>query len=346
MLSIFSNSVYRHLFAAQVLSLIGSGLTTVALGLLAYDLAGADAGAVLGTALALKMVAYVGLAPAAAALAETFPRRPFLVALDLVRAAMVLFLPFVTEVWQIYLLVFLFQACSAAFTPTFQATIPDVLPEERDYTRALSLSRLAYDLESVLSPLLAGALLSVVTFDWLFVGNAAGFLASAALVVSVLLPVVRPGERRSFLQRLTRGAWIYLATPRLRGLLALMRTRTGLDGVTIIDAKPAYLVVPAGGETAAEQLLASLYAPTVADVNPFSGSLKLLVEPRLPDDVWYLFTDPARLATMRYAYLGSAQGVQIQRREAWDTLGLSFRAFLDFGAGWLDWRGAHQMPQA
>ena len=51
MLSVLRHPVYRSLFAAQVLSLIGTGLTTVALALLAYELAGPDAGAVLGTAL-------------------------------------------------------------------------------------------------------------------------------------------------------------------------------------------------------------------------------------------------------------------------------------------------------
>ena len=125
-----------------------------------------------------------------------------------------------------------------------------------------------------------------------------------------------------------------------------MRTRTGLDGETIINVQPRYLLVPADLETEAEQLLATLAPSTVGEVNPFAGSLRLLVEPRLPSGTWYLFTDPARLATMRYAYLGSAQGVQIQRREAWDVLGLSFGALLDFGAGWLDWRGAHRMPAA
>jgi hypothetical protein len=30
------------------------------------------------------------------------------------------------------------------------------LPEEKDYTNALSLSRLAYDLENIISPMLAG----------------------------------------------------------------------------------------------------------------------------------------------------------------------------------------------
>ena len=55
MLSVLNNRTYRHLFTAQVIALVGTGLTTVALGLLAYELAGADAGAVLGTALAIKM---------------------------------------------------------------------------------------------------------------------------------------------------------------------------------------------------------------------------------------------------------------------------------------------------
>ena len=96
------------------------------------------------------MLAY-GVAPVAQAFADRLPRRSLLVALDLVRAAVALCLPFVTEVWQIYLLIFVLQAASAGFTPTFQATIPDILPDEEDYTKALSLSRLAYDLESLIS---------------------------------------------------------------------------------------------------------------------------------------------------------------------------------------------------
>ena len=90
----------------------------MALGLLAYDLAGTKAGAVLGTALAIKLVTYVGVAPVVGAFADRLPRRAFLVAMDLVRAAIALSLPFVTEVWQIYILIFVLQSASAAFTPT------------------------------------------------------------------------------------------------------------------------------------------------------------------------------------------------------------------------------------
>ncbi|MFG1314599.1 MFS transporter [Xanthobacter autotrophicus] len=235
MLRVLANRTYRHLFLAQVIALIGTGLATVALGLLAYDLAGADAGAVLGTALAIKMIAYVGVAPVAAAFAERLPRRTMLVGLDLVRAAVAVLLPFVTEVWQVYVLIFALQSASAAFTPTFQATIPDVLPDEKDYTQALSLSRLAYDLESVVSPMLAAALLTVIGFHSLFAGTVVGFLASAALVVSVLLPSPIPTERRGIYDRTTRGLRIYLATPRLRGLLALNLAVAAASAMVIVN---------------------------------------------------------------------------------------------------------------
>ncbi len=221
MLDVLRNRTYRHLFAAQAVALVGTGLATVALGLLAFDLAGQEAGVVLGTALAIKMVAYVGVAPVAAALAQRLPRRALLVGLDLVRAAVALSLPFVDQVWQIYVLIFVLQAASAAFTPAFQATIPDVLTDERDYTKALSLSRLAYDLESLLSPMLAAALLTIIGFHDLFAGTVLGFVASALLVVSVALPAAPPTERRGIYESTTRGLRIYLATPRLRGLLAI-----------------------------------------------------------------------------------------------------------------------------
>jgi len=231
-----ANRVYRHLFLAQVLSLLGTGLATVALGLLAYQLAGASAGAVLGTALAIKMVAYIVVAPVAGGFVHLVPRRALLVTLDLVRAVVALCLPFVTEIWQVYLLILVLQSCSAAFTPTFQATIPDVLPKEEEYTRALSLSRLAYDLETLVSPMLATALLTVISFHWLFGGTALGFIASATLVVSVLVPSPKPVESsESAWSRVTRGARIYLATPRLRGLLALNLGVAAASAMVIVN---------------------------------------------------------------------------------------------------------------
>ncbi len=237
MLNVLANRTYRHLFLAQVIALVGTGLATVALGLLAFDLAGGEAGAVLGTALAIKMVAYIGVAPIVGAFADRLPRRTWLVAMDLVRAGVALSLPFIDQVWQIYVLIFLLQSASAGFTPMFQATIPDVLPGERDYTRALSLSRLAYDLENLISPMLAAVLLAVMSFHWLFSGTAIGFLASAALVVSTIIPQPRSSEPRTggIYTKITRGARIYLKTPRLRALLAITLAAAAASAMVIVN---------------------------------------------------------------------------------------------------------------
>lgn len=221
MRSALGNPTFRHLFAAQVVALVGTGLATVALGLLAWQLAGERAGAVLGTALAIKMVAYVTLAPLAAAVAERLPRRGFLVALDLIRAGVIGSLPFVDQVWQVHVLIFLLQAASAGFTPAFQAVIPDVLTRDEDYTAALSLLRLAEDMEQVASPVLAAALLTVVGFPVLFAGTVAGFVGSALLVVTARLPARAAAAGGSFRADVTKGLRIYLCTPRLRGLMAM-----------------------------------------------------------------------------------------------------------------------------
>jgi MFS family permease len=247
MLKVLANRTYRHLFLAQVIALVGTGLATVALGLLAYEIAGADAGAVLGTALAIKMVAYIAIAPVVGAYADRLPRKGLLVAMDLVRAAVALVLPFVDAVWQVYLLIFLLQSASAAFTPTFQAVIPDILPDEEEYTSALSLSRLAYDLESLLSPMLAALLLTVISFHWLFAGTSIGFVVSALLVATSALPHRKSLARvvESVWRKTTRGVRIYLKTPRLVGLLAV--TLAAAAGSAMVIVNTVVIVKGMGG---------------------------------------------------------------------------------------------------
>ncbi|MBV2154855.1 MFS transporter [Kitasatospora sp. SUK 42] len=273
MLTVLRDRTYRHLFTAQVVALVGTGLATVALSLLAYSIAGSNASAVLGTALAIKMVAYVTIAPLAGALAGRIPRRALMVSMDLTRAGVALTLPFVDRVWQVYVLIFLLQAASAAFTPTFQATIPDVLPAERDYTNALSLSRLAYDLESLFSPALAALLLSVVTYNWLFAGTTLGFLASATLVVSAALPKPAPveaGHDGAIRRRAAFGSRLFRATPRLRALLALDLVVAASGAIVFVNTvnvvrdhfhRPAGAVSLALGAYGAGSMLAALLLP-------------------------------------------------------------------------------------
>lgn len=235
-LSPFSQPAFRHLFSAQITSLIGTGLTTVALSLLAYDLAGDDAGRVLGSILVLKMVAYLLIAPVAGGMAHLLPRRMWLVGLDVLRAAIVLCLPFVDQVWQIFVLVFVVNAASAAFTPVFQAIIPEILPDEKAYTKGLSYARLAYDLENLASPALAAALLVVWSFDSLFLANSLTFAISALLIMTAQIPQAAPTDRTGGIYANTVfGIVAYLKTPRLRGLLAVYFAVSSVGAMIIVN---------------------------------------------------------------------------------------------------------------
>lgn len=236
MLTLLQNPTYRRLLLSQVVALIGTGLATVALGLLAYELAGSSAALVLGTALTVKMVAYVTIAPLATAYLGRFNRRNVLVALNFVRAILAGCLPFVSEIWHVYVVIFVLQAASAGYTPTFQATIPDVVIDEKEYTKALSLSRLAMDLENIFSPAIAALVLVFISFDYLFWGTSIGFISCALLLISLTLPAPATEERRPVHDRLLRGLSIYLKTPRLRGLLALSWVASSTGAMVIVNS--------------------------------------------------------------------------------------------------------------
>ena len=222
MSSPLANPSFRTLFAAQVASLLAVGLLTVALSLAAYRIGGASAGQILGFLLALKMVAYVGLAPLAEAVLRGRPRKPVMIGLDAGRMLLLVPMAFATNTAQIALLAFAFFALAAAFTPLYQSVIPDVLPEEEAYTKALAWSRVAYTLEAVLSPVIAAALLNIVQPEHLFLAAALAFVGSILALIATAFPArTEQSGKGPFLRRALGGLRIYRHTPRLRGLFLL-----------------------------------------------------------------------------------------------------------------------------
>jgi hypothetical protein len=131
---------------------------------------------------------------------------------------------------------------------------------------------------------------------------------------------------------------------------AAMARQTGLDGKTVLNIRPAFLVVPSSLELTAEQLIAQNLAPTKsADVVPTSiRSLGVIAEPRLDPASgaipWYLFASPSAIDTIEYAYLEGQDGVFIETRNGFDVDGLEIKARLDFGAKAIDWRGMQKNP--
>lgn len=132
---------------------------------------------------------------------------------------------------------------------------------------------------------------------------------------------------------------------------AAMARQTGLDKKTILNVRPAYLIVPASLELAAEQLVAQNLVPAqTGNVVPSSiRTLTPISEPRLDAaslTAWYLAANPAQIDTIEYAYLEGQQGAYIETRNGFDVDGVEIKCRLDFGAKAIDWRGLYRNPGA
>jgi MFS transporter, NRE family, putaive nickel resistance protein len=178
------NPTFARLYISQATSLLGDAFTWVGLALLAFELAGSNASVILGAALTLRVTAFVILSPLAGALADRLDRKLILVSSDLARMIVIGLMPFVTQVWQVYVLMFALNAFTAFFTPTYQATIPLVTSKE-DYGQAISLSGATFELLGVLGPGIAGAVAVFLGARSIFLLDAATFLISGLLILTL-----------------------------------------------------------------------------------------------------------------------------------------------------------------
>ncbi len=222
---LFQNRNYLLLFSAQIVSLTGSGVTTIGLAIFAHQMiGGSSAAAVIGNALMLRILAFLLFSQPSGILADRMNRKTILVVADVLRFGLLTLFPFVTQVWQIYALIFAINAVTAFFSPTFEAMIPQVVGE-RHYVKALSLSRIATDIEALAAPALAGVLLIWLGVRWVFWFDALTYLLSAMLV---LMSTVRhvPDAMKKFSLRelgseLTYGTRVILREASLRRAILL-----------------------------------------------------------------------------------------------------------------------------
>ena len=224
MLSVLSEKSFRNLFFAQNFSLLGNGLATIAISLLAFDLAGRNAALILSGLFTIKMLIYVIFSPFAGAIADKFDTKKYLIIQDVIRAIAAFGLIFVREIWHLYIIIVLIYLSTAAFTPIYQSAIPKIFKDETDYTKALSLFRIAQDMENILSYALATLLLLFLNYNLLFVGTFIGYFVSALLISGIIFPFLSKtsGKKEdNFSINLTLGIKRYLNISELRGLMFL-----------------------------------------------------------------------------------------------------------------------------
>lgn len=130
------------------------------------------------------------------------------------------------------------------------------------------------------------------------------------------------------------------------GVVAMGR-QVGLDGVSILNLQPKYLIVPLSKKVTAMQAMRET-GPSlkIADQNQFAGAFDVVADGELDGtstSVWYFAADPSIAPLIEYAHLEGAEGPQFIREEnAGGILGLKFYAFIDFGAKAIDWRGGYK----
>ena len=137
---------------------------------------------------------------------------------------------------------------------------------------------------------------------------------------------------------------------------AAMRNQKGLDAVTYLNISGRYLIVPPGKETIADQYVSvNLSAAQASNVNPFSGRLTVVTEPRLEGGVtldahtpeviagsttaWYIAADPTQIDIVEWGFLDGQEGPSVESQVGWNVDGLEIKCRHDFAAKVIDWRG-------
>ncbi len=232
---------FALLWSGGLVSVIGSWMQTVAVGALVVAHTGQALWAVLVAAGAFLPTGI--LSPVGGALADRFPRKPWLVLGNLAAAAVALGIAALVATRQdspsvLTLLVTVQGSVSALTSPFQQAILPDLVPR-REFLAASSLGSAQFNLGRVIGPALAGATIAVFGYPVAFLANAISFLAVVlALVFIRLSPPPGPREGETLLSSLGRGWRAARGTPACTAAI-------GTIAVVALLASPFIALVPA-----------------------------------------------------------------------------------------------------
>ena len=217
------------IWLGQVVSLVGSGLTSFALGVWVFEQTGsATQFALIGLSAVLPRVV---LSPLAGTVVDRWDRRQVMIVSDVgagLSTLVVAFLLLVArlEIWHIYLLASVSAAFGTLQWPAFAATT-SLLVSKENLGRANGMVQLGQAASEILAPALAGVLMGVIRLEGVILIDVGTFVFAVLTLLLVRLP--RPGvagastpEDGSLWKGLSFG-WRYIsARPGLMGLLVLL----------------------------------------------------------------------------------------------------------------------------
>jgi MFS family permease len=177
---------YRLFAGGQVVSLTGTWAQRIAQDWLVLDLSG-NSGVALGVVTALQFLPVLALGLWGGVLADRYDKRRMLVGVQVAMGVLALLLGLLdltgaVQLWQVYALSFALGIASALDTPVRQSFVVELVGPD-DLPNAVSLNSATFNSARIVGPAVAGVLISTVGTGWVFLGNAASFVA----VVSGLL---------------------------------------------------------------------------------------------------------------------------------------------------------------
>lgn len=211
------------LWIGEFISSIGGGLTSFGLGVYIFNQTGSAAS--MGVVTLLGFLPTLLLGVPAGVLADRYDRRLLMMIGDGLSAIGVIYIlvsMWMQEVtlWQICIGVMISSVFSALLEPSYKATITDLLTKE-EFSKASGLVSLAGSARYLLSPMIAGLLLSIGDVKWLLIIDICTFFLTvfAAAVVRRGIPSNVSQEPQNFFKSLKDG-WTVVRSR--RSVLALV----------------------------------------------------------------------------------------------------------------------------
>lgn len=176
---------FRTLWLAQFVSIFGDFLALFGvISLITFRLNG---NAVQVTAVTIAYVLPLAvISPFAGVFVDHWNVKRVMVSSDLIRAALILLLVFVTDVTQICLIFAILSAVSSFFNPAQSVTVRTIVPQEGLLAANTMMSQ-AFYLVRLLSPFAAGALIAWLHEKPCFYLDAASFIFSAGMIASLTI---------------------------------------------------------------------------------------------------------------------------------------------------------------
>ena len=180
-------SKFLLIWAGEFLSVIGTGLTMFALGVYVYQRTNLASSYVL-ILLCVFLPSFL-LKPYGGVLADRYDRRLMMVLGDSGASLglIFIFVMMVTgriELWHIYLGIAMSSVFTAFQEPAYKALVTDLLPEEQ-YAKASGLMQLATSSQYLISPFLAGILLTVMKVEYIFLLDISTLFIASAIVIRI-----------------------------------------------------------------------------------------------------------------------------------------------------------------